>query len=496
MRISRYLIKSISSLLVLVFLGALTLSFASCSSSKNEFPSFSNPDSSANSEQGNTTSSVNTNSNDGIMQLTVALPYSTSTVSYLARFYYAKENGLLGENETGATVSLDYLDSIDLPFVINSIQTSADGASIDAITSWDEDGDIPDLFLTDDFDSVVDSGLCVPLNDYLSGSEYINAGSVYINSLDEVTRDGSLFGVPHCMSVMLIMGNADYIPQSQNASFSCSLSDLDNYVHLIGNEFGFSSGDDEDSASFVPFSRAYELLPYIGGNFIDDISDSNIGTNANGVNSFMSEALYLTNPDEAATLCDDSVDFVQTLYDDDLSENSSNAGTDNVYARQAALWIASSSEMSLWSEYYPDNLYFLEIPTSNDGNNRIFSTLYPICISEDSDCPSLASDFAAFISFDTDSLLLLNRLEKREGYLPVVSTAAVWDDINSDDVFGYASSMLEGSISNCIFTPRTYDSELNDSIEEYISSYATAVLSDTDNQNEDYDFNLDECYGR
>ena len=131
--------KALSLLMTVVF--SMT-ACVSCKKTDDEFPQLSYPDqSSAVSE----TTAAEDETSDSINELLVAVPYSSETVELLAKLYYAKLNGLLDSSANGSDISLDYLSSIEIPWVIRTRQTSGDGAGLASILQWEQDGDMPDL---------------------------------------------------------------------------------------------------------------------------------------------------------------------------------------------------------------------------------------------------------------------------------------------------------------------------------------------------------------
>ena len=184
------------------------------------------------------------------------------------------------------------------------------------------------------------------------------------------------------------------------------------------------------------------------------------------MNSYLLSDEYSVNKSRAQNELDTVVDLVGKYYAEGIFRNSNEDGSDPVYSRNCALWIAPSSEISLWSSYYPGKLYYLQIPSFKASDKAVpYLTVYPLCVSSDSDNIDLASDFAAFISLDTDALLLTDRLEHKVGYLPVVSVNGVWDTKIADESFGYIASVYENEMNNAVYCPNITNNVLRDTVE-------------------------------
>ena len=135
--------------LTAVILSAVMLigCMAGCRKGEDEFPDVVFPeDTSAESSEG-TTGPDPVVPENSVPTVTVASPYSDTTIKYIAKLYYCKKNSLLGDRK-GDTIDLAFLDGIDTDFIVNSVLTPAEGASVDNISQWNRDNNAPDIFLT------------------------------------------------------------------------------------------------------------------------------------------------------------------------------------------------------------------------------------------------------------------------------------------------------------------------------------------------------------
>ena len=109
-------VKRISCLMAAVMVFCCLAS--SCKKGDDEFPDIVYPDDTTESEISGTVETVD--ETDTIPEITVASPYSQETISLLSKLYYCKTHDMMGEN-TGDTISLDYLASIDPDYIINCV---------------------------------------------------------------------------------------------------------------------------------------------------------------------------------------------------------------------------------------------------------------------------------------------------------------------------------------------------------------------------------------
>ncbi|HOO62266.1 MAG TPA: hypothetical protein PKV44_07600, partial [Bacillota bacterium] len=107
--------------LSVIIVSSMLFSFSACRQKKLEFPTIP---SSSTETQITVPDSSDSNAYTTPPTITIATPLSLETCQYLAKLSVAKAEGMLGEGITGTNVSLELLDAIDLPFVIEVYQTS------------------------------------------------------------------------------------------------------------------------------------------------------------------------------------------------------------------------------------------------------------------------------------------------------------------------------------------------------------------------------------
>ena len=398
-----------------------------------------------------------------IRELTVALPYSDETIRCLASMFYCKNSGIWDSTETGLTVDIDYLSSVATNYVIANESCESTGASLETVRSWKNNA--PDLFLAQDSEAVWQDGKAAELNAYLSDNEYLNSQQIYAGALSCDSDNGAFYALPHFCSAEILMGSYEFIPtnggklQTKNTT-----EDLRNYLEQIREEYSSCAG----------FASAYELIPYLGAAFNNDMPSS-----------YMLHDEYSKNRENATGIIDDATDYVRGFYDDSLAHDQI-GGADPVYSRTAALWADSSANVKAWSEYYPNSLYLLHLPCSDASNAGVpYISTYSLCVSKSSADKEFAAEFAAFISYDPDAQLLLYRLEDMSGLMPLTRNEAVWDLISEDELFGHMASDFRQTMDNAVYCPASNDNAVYMNTNEYLAEFVKG--------NDEFD--PEKCYG-
>ena len=288
---------------------------------------------------------------------------------------------------------------------------------------------------------------------------------MYSGALTADSEDGIFFAVPHFCSAKIVMGNTEYIPsgigklQTKNTT-----ENLKTYLEAIKKEHRGVAG----------FASAYELIPYLGSAFNKDVPTS-----------YMVSDEYTMDKTAAGKVIKDAASYVRSLYSDSLAQDQID-GADPIYSRKAALWVDSSANIRAWADYYPGSLYLLHLPCNDATNVGVpYISTYSLCVAKDSGSKDFASEFAAFISFDTDAQLLIYRLEDMTGLMPLTRNDAVWELISSNKIFGHMASDFHQIMDNAVYCPDSFDSRVFSKTNEYTAEYVK--------QNDEFD--PEKCYG-
>ena len=449
--------RSIS--IVLVFALILSL-FAGCRKSGDDYPSVVFPENSESDKSASTDETTDSTDID-ITSITIASPYSDQTIQRLAKLYYCKEHDLMGEN-TGETIDINYLDGIDADFIVNSILTSGEGATTETITQWNDDNSSPDVFLTGSYKEMIAGGSIISLNEYLADDSSLSSTNLFSGSIDQVSDDGMLYGIPFYSSAKIIVGNSEFIPDSGKLPFKSTTEQFDNYLRDIQKQF-----------TCIPLSSGYDLAPYISSAFMND-----------NPCSFMMYDEYMEYKDSVLPNVNAMLNYLKKLYDDGLSSNLTPEGSNPAFSRNAGVWVASSSEIESWSGYYPAGIYLGALPT-NDASSKIIpmTTLYAFCINKNSGNKLFSARFASFMALDPDARLLLNRLEPRVGFLPSIRSADLWKSYSSSEISGQLYEFFYQNMDSAVYCPVSTD-KLFQSVTDYMSGYDGS------------EFNPEACYGQ
>ncbi len=389
--------KRLTSLFITLMFLSSCICLTGCKNEENVFPELHFADESVmvNDPGPGDIQSVNSD----LHEITVALPLSDRTVNLLMKLYYAKNHDLFPSDMSGADISIEYLDAINTPWVVNTITTTGTGETSDIIESLSQDGIVPDVFLASDLGDMVSNGLAAPLDGYLASDMNISASTVYLGALDALRSGEEHYGIPFYSTVYMLAGSSEYVPESGVPAYNISSDDLLDYLQDIP---GTSS---DGSLSVTRFYDAGSLAPFMGADYADSIDSYG------------------------------------------LSSVTDSYGADPRVSRSCGMWLMNSSEFDTWSYYYPDGLYFVMLPSEN-----VNAVVYPLCLSPDSSDPTFASGFASFICFDKDAQMLMRRLESLRGYFPPVVNRGVWDVMSSDSEFGTQVMLYEQYMNNAVYT--------------------------------------------
>ena len=442
----------------------LAFGVAGCSREEAVFPEIpGEPEASSPAQETESTSS----DTKSITTLNVALPYSDDTVRYLSAMFYMKRNGTWDDMYTGADIDLATLDGVSTDYVITNNEVPSKGSDLVSIKSWDDSGTMPDIFLAQDCASVYSGGYCTELNDYISGSEYVDMSLIYGDALQYASEGGIFYGLPHYSSAIVLYGNSDYIPSSGVLASKYTTSELADYLEEIASE--------NEGSGVVPFASAYKLVPYIGGSFDDDKSYS-----------FMLNEEYADDKKKAAAVLESVIEYVGAFYDQGIAANTDESGADPVFARNAAVWLDTSDAVVTWSEYFPGKLYVMRLPCSDTDNPGVpYLEPYCLCISTGCEDKEFAAEFAEFITYDVDAQLLIYRLEDMSGYLPVIRDQSLWDMVCADEIFGDEAYVYSQIMDNAVYCPAGFDNPLYRNSGEYLAGFF----------NLDEEFDPEACYG-
>ncbi|MBR3247693.1 MAG: hypothetical protein IKG03_04790 [Clostridiales bacterium] len=453
--------RKITSLLLCASLaGAL---FTGCKKGDDMFPEIVSPGDQTEPAE---TSDETTDPSDvsDICQLNVALPYSDQTIQCLAAMLFCKNNGLWDSSDTGLTVDTDYLSSVATNYVVTNIGCGSTGTSLDTVREWSGKDEVPDLFLAQDSEAVWKAGYASDLNAYLSDNSYLNSQNIYTGALTADSENGVFFAVPHYCSAKIILGNVEFIPsESGKLPTKNTTDDLRDYLEEINAEY-----------TCAAFASAYELIPYLGSAFNNDVPTS-----------YMVYDEYSEDHESAKVIINDASSYVRGFYSDSLAQDLID-GADPVYSRKAALWVDSSANIRAWSEYFPGSLYLLHLPCNDASNIGVsYLSTYSLCVYKKSQNREFASQFAAFISYDPDAQLLIYRLENMTGLMPLTRNDAIWDLVSDDELFGHMASDFRQTMDNAVYCPDSYDSKVFTRTNEYTAEFV---------KQED-EFDPEKCYG-
>lgn len=456
--------QTVSILLVLSIL--LSLSLSSCKKTNNDFPEIPTTETTDMPSSETSETSVESSS----IELTIASPFSYETCQYLAKLYYAKTNGLLGDGVTGASVDLDYLSGIDLPFVLNVYTTSDNGCNVDTLSQW-KGSDMPDIFLTDSFDLAVEQGYAMPVTEYLADIPLFSSDRVYPELISEFYVKNAQYGIPYQTSAAVLFCDMEVLREASipSVSFKQSKSSLLTLLSEVDKL-------NEEGRTVLPFYLASGLVPYLPCSIYSreylSGSDSEERNDANFRDSLSYVESIITSGYSYESLSEEEL---ETLF----------SGISPLLSRKVGIWVGTTDEIPVYDNYMPNTLNMMQLPgIKEDEYSSPLLIAYPFCISSACKNPKEACELASFIALDEDALLLVSRLSERTGYLPVVKSPTVWQSVVNNQKYGNYLMQYQELMDQAILIPEVSKSDVFRKDMEYITETIEDSLSSIDSDEE------------
>ena len=395
--------------------------------------------------------------------ISIASPLSYENCIYLAKLYVLKSSGLLAEGINGENITLDYLDSVELPFALNVYSTAETGCNADTLLQWQNAGTMPDIFLTDSFDQAVSGGYALAITNYLSSEPLFSPSNVYPKMVEQSYVDQEYYGIPYQASAHLMFADMEVLGKAgiNEIEFKQNKRSFDSILSAL-------AALNVETMEVLPFYLAQGLIPFLPITFSGEEYRSCSDPKTMNLNSWKDSLSYLK-----------SVVSQNKAYES-LDQESAYAlfqGMSPLLSRKVGVWVGSSDEASLYDNYMPNTLVMMQIPTlDGDDPAPAMLSVYPFCISSTCDHPAEAVRFASFIALDEDALLLTSRLSLREGFLPVVSSGSVWKSAVSAQKYGSYLVQFQNLMQDAVYIPSVTASEQYDADLRYIATHLDSLI--------------------
>ncbi len=425
----------------------------------------------------------------------IAAPISSDNAKLLALLFTAKRQGLLPEGETGATVSVSFLRTLEPEFYIESLQTPSTGATYDMTSRWIREDVSPDIVFANSLSQFYRNGALLPLSDSLASSPYLSPDYIYTDMLSTCMYEDTLYAIPYSVSAEIIFWNKallstageDFLP------FEISIPQIEEITNRVLdlNDTLVNSENDEDNATSeetnpsgedsLPDTRVYaffepsSLLMTLPNSF-----DPNSAWFLREENGFDFDSPVFRQVLTSLRELTSTPDFCVETLDEDTREEAFGMIDPRISGRVAA-WCGNTQDILYWTSTMPE-IDITRIPSKqNDGASPLALTVYPICVMSQTTSPKLASEFAAFLALDSDAILLTDRLENREGFLPVVNSDTVWRIVFENTDFGEDLVTCKALMPNAIYNPQTNEQEISNKMNALLLTYgAKLILPESD----------------
>jgi|GEM_PF-728220 len=464
----------------------------SCTSKPDsEFPDVSFPDGTQDTETSDSTSETSeqiTESDKPFIR--VAAPISSENAKLLALLFTAKRHGLLPEGETGATVSISFLRTLEPEFYIESLQTPSTGATYDMTSSWIRDDVAPDIIFANSLSQFYRNGALLPLSDMLASSPYLAPDHIYTEMLSTCSYDDTLYAIPYAASAEIIFWNNELLTTAGEdfLPFEISLPQMEEITSQVltlnevtkseeNNEKQEDAEGDEPSETDMTLSKLVyafydpsSLLVTLPYSF-----DPNSAWFLHNESGFDFESgVFHQTVTSLRSLAATPEFCVETL--DEAAREAAFGMMDPRISGRVAAWCGNTQDIVYWTSTLPD-IDVSRIPSQQyAGLSPLALTVYPICVSSQTELPKLASEFAAFLALDSDAILLTDRLENREGFLPVVNSDTVWRIVFENKNFGDELLTFKAYMPEAIYNPQTNDQEISNRMNTLLLTYGTKLI--------------------
>ena len=428
--------------------------FSACKKVHNDFPSIPVTESQQTTQTSGNESVPETKS----LEIKIASPLSYETCQYLAKLYYAKSEGMLGDGVTGDNVDLAFLDSIDIPFVVNVYSTSENGCNTTTLNQWKTSGDMPDIFLTDSFDQVIGESLAAPISEYLAENPLLSADRIYPGLLTPFSLDGKQYGIPYQTSAAVLFCDMEVMRQGgiSSVSFRQTRSSLMQMLSELEKL-------NVEEQTVLPFYLAGNMMPFLPSAM------------------FNKEYLSASDPkDRTEQAYRDSMSYVESIirsgysYESLTEEQSTElfSGVSPLLSRKLGVWSGTTDDLMIYDNYMPHTLCLMQYPgLREDEYTSPLLISYPLLVSSSCEHPKEACDLACFLAFDEDALLLTSRLQPRLGYLPSVSSPSVWKSYVKTQKYGDYLEQYQPLMTKAIMIPAVSGSAGYMQDQEFVSDY-------------------------
>jgi len=395
--------------------------------------------------------------------LSIASPLSYNTCVYLAKLYFLKSTGALGEGVNGENITLDYLDSINLPFALNVYSTSETGCNTDTLKQWKENGDMPDIFLTDSFDLVVQEGYARPVTKQLSDETLLSPSYVYMPLVEQFYVNNDFYGIPFQATAHVMFADMEVLGKAgiNETEFKQDRKTFDGMLSSLMDL-------NMENMEVLPFYLAQSLIPYLPvtcyGAGYGYCADSKTRNSKPWRESLSYLKSVVSSGYAYESLDQETIDL---LFQ----------GMSPLLSRKVGIWAGSTDMLSIYDNYMPNTLVMMQIPSMEQGQSSpALITVYPLCISSTCEHTDEAVRFASFISLDEDALLLASRLDQREGFLPVVSSSSLWKNVVSTQKYGSYLLQYQPLMPDAVCIPSVTESVRYKEDMKYIESHLDELI--------------------
>ncbi len=445
---------------------------------------------------------------DQRVTLRIAGPWSADTLYYLRLLYLARQSGQLHQSDgqtLGDVISLSDLAAYDDErFQVELIALPPDtGATRTQLRSWQATGSLPDLIYVTAAQPLLAQRQLLDLLPYLADDKRLAANQAYPALLTAHLEQGKLLGLPYLVTVPLVYYNSQIFSQYGlgNPVAPWTWTEFLTLCSQLQSAFARNS-QRLNQADLKALENTPDLLqPRLQ---TAQFALANPQQLLNYLPAGSSLTLNLATWDGRRLNYDgqpfrDAVVALRQLVQDGYSPlhltagqaQQAFAGNDPAESGRLAMWIDDSAQLKRWMQQSRILFYFTQLPTRSEPvataslAERQLALRQPVSlrsvvVTNQGPDPALAADFAAFLTLDSDSLLLQARLQQYEGYYPAVADQAVWQDLVAPQINGAQMLRLRNRLAYAYTGGQLWTSQWPEVMSQTIESQGDLLLTEGD----------------
>ena len=402
-------------------------------------------------------------------RLSAALPITQEIMDQLIRLYSAKQ---LSSSHSNSSVDLDgvQIENQEPLFAVDVIPVPETGATVEDILLWPKSSmTIPDIIYAEKISDLVTGNILLPLDMYLADNSLFLSTRMYTSSLEPCRVRSTLYGIPFRGAARVLFLDTEIIENAGIAEVPYLL-DINGFTLISERVASLPSEETPPEQWVLPLYDAGDLLALLPSSFSQQAGWFTYRENRFHFDSpsFMDSISFLREYRQAGNTAEAMTDEQRSMLF---------AETDPRFSGHVAMWVGRMDELDEYSRNGTRKISFSQIPSATYGETTPPAvTVFPLCISAETNYPDLAASFASFLALDEDALLLQNE-SFTQPLFPLVTSEKVWASLYDDDTTPKSLwASLRTGLQSAYFDPETGPKKLSEKIDGLIAENKSILL--------------------